>query len=477
MEFQGFPRIHSIFYAVFDIIKGTVVKHQVPEGSITPQNGPASVSDSITIDPSTHHNSSKTLINFEAISEYIIPKKQLYKRLVTICTNGYKVMGCPVVLHDHERYQHFRNEFRFNLCFVFEQNAETSSYEAVVRKLSRVLEGLELECNFLSEEVGSESQTVQNVIEQLFEDLNSYCECQIPINEFNTINLKLFPTYPNPQTVYNYHVPVCTVDVNKIMTSNWDITVQKVASLINGVNHVKRIAELANVKPEWARQSMEHMMYYGCIIMTDIFQYSNVYAVKPEITRLFDAKYGLAQECLRYIMLPNAPEISIERVYALYCGLKYGLTVKDWIEEQQLTLLHIDERRVISFGVIKGLIYRVHKYPILTSTSQQENEPFRFPSKQQYHRVVNKYTGMSIHSDIIPFLDGKHHYDEICTELECSPQELDEQLGCTQQMEDSNATTMNGNTDNIVETLYEGMAEDKQNEDGLSQWSVEFIFR
>lgn len=40
----------------------------------------------------------------------------------------------------------------------------------------------------------------------------------------------------------------------------------------------------------------------------------------------------------------DAPEISIERIYALYCGLKYGLTVKDWIEEQQLALLHIDER-------------------------------------------------------------------------------------------------------------------------------------
>lgn len=125
MEFQGFPRIHSIFYSVFDIIKGTVVKHQVPEGSITSHDA-------------------KQLIDFEAISEYIIPKKPLYKRLVTICTNGYKVMGCPVVLHDHEKYQHLRNEFRFNLCFVFEQDAETSSYESVVRKLSRVFEGLEV---------------------------------------------------------------------------------------------------------------------------------------------------------------------------------------------------------------------------------------------------------------------------------------------------------------------------------------------
>jgi hypothetical protein len=37
--------------------------------------------------------------------------------------------------------------------------------------------------------------------------------------------------------------------------------------------------------------------------MMDIFQYSNVYAVKPEITRLFDLNNGLAQECLRYVRI------------------------------------------------------------------------------------------------------------------------------------------------------------------------------
>ncbi|OBZ85444.1 Nitrogen permease regulator 2 [Choanephora cucurbitarum] len=465
MEFHGFPRIHSIFYAVFDIIKGTVVKHQVPEGSITPQ----------VHNSESDLQSNNTLIDFESISEYIIPKKQLYKRLVTLSTNGYKVMGCPVVLNDHERYRHFRNEFRFNLCFVFEEDAETSSYEAVVRKLSRVLEGLELECNFLSKEISSEAQTIQNVIEQLFEDLNSYCECQIPINPSNTINIKLFPTYPNPQTVYDYHVPVCTVDVKNMMNPNWDITVQKVASHINGINHVKRIAELANVKPEWARQSMEHMIYYGCIIMIDIFQYSNVYAVKPEITRLFDPKYGLAQECVSFITIPNAAEISIERIYALYCGFKHGLTVKDWIEEQQLAFLNIDERRVISFGIIKDLIYRVHKYPILTTTTSgnESMSQLDFPLPHQYHRVLNKCTGQPIHPDIIPFLDGKHHYDEICTELECSVQELDEQLGCMDNQEESSPQE-----EYEMTTVYERMTEDAQNEEArLPQWTVQFIFR
>lgn len=133
MEFQGFPRIHSIFYAVFDIVKGAVVKHQVPEGSVTP------------IARTATHAAVKPLIDFEPISEYIIPKEQLFKRLVTICVGNYKVMGCPVGINNHEKYSNnFRNEFRFNLCFVFARDAEISSYEAVVRKLARVFEVLEV---------------------------------------------------------------------------------------------------------------------------------------------------------------------------------------------------------------------------------------------------------------------------------------------------------------------------------------------
>lgn len=121
---------------------------------------------------------------------------------------------------------------------------------------------------------------------------------------------------------------------------------------------------------------------------------------------------------------------------------------------------------MISFGVIKGLIYRVHKYPILASTNESETQS-NFPTKDQYHLVINKYTGATIHPDIIPYLDGKHHYDEICTDLECSPQELNEQLGCAQQPFDE------AQPKHTVDTVYEDA---KQNE-GQPQWCVQFIFR
>lgn len=148
MEFQGFPRIHSIFYALFDVHIGSVVRHQVPEGSIAAhepgsEKAASSTNNNHTTTTSTN-KTSKALIDFDTIREYIIPKPQLYKRLVTVCIDKYKVLGFPVAIRNHEKYEQIRNEFRFNLCFVFERDAETSSYEGVVSKLARVLEVLEV---------------------------------------------------------------------------------------------------------------------------------------------------------------------------------------------------------------------------------------------------------------------------------------------------------------------------------------------
>jgi hypothetical protein len=99
----------------------------------------------------------------------------------------------------------------------------------------------------------------------------------------------------------------------------------------------------------------------------------------------------------------------------------------------------------------------------LTNTDENESQ-LSFPIPDQYHRVLNKYNGLVIHPDIIPFLDGRHHYDEICTQLECSPKELDEQLVLCDPDESDEK-----------DALYED-ADDRLN-DGQPYWSVQFIFR
>ncbi|KAF9422048.1 Nitrogen permease regulator 2 [Podila epigama] len=591
---MGFPRLLSIFYCTFHPTQGPKVLYEVPEGSILSKTSP--------------------LVDFDSISEFLIPKVELCNKLVTISTPTCKVIGYPINL-EHKKFQ--RNALMFNLAFVFDKDAEISSYEPVVRKMARVLKALEKESEFLSRQTrlammdngtlanlaaitpqssipppsssstgtttgtttttttttapaatagtatsvngtfvpssqtnnapstsiptastsqGAQAQTtansmaattgpsslgtdaaasmssmslaekpssnttspspssstfngvssslppmssgqaastnvisssmatataiatsassisppptpastitstalvssppsisgnaittiltappssspfppskaatlaaanqngvssttattaatnpttkppasplllqrdqiehgsgMQNLIEQLIEDLNSYCECQIPIDSANTINLKLFPTYPNPTPVYDYQVPISTVNLEALTDVNWDMTMQRITGYINGVNSVKRIAEYADVETGLARMCMSHLLYYGCIIMVDLFQFKNIYAVKIEMMRLTE-DVALQCECVSYVTLPDMHAPSFAKIFSLYCSLQYGVVLQDWIEQNQISEYNIDVRRFISFGVIKGFLYRVHKYPIL----------------------------------------------------------------------------------------------------------------
>ena len=117
------PRLVSVFFTMFDEELGPSLLYEVPEGSIKPLPN------------------STPLIDFSSIIEYIIPKADLCGHLVSICTGPYIVMGVPVMLRD-KKYK--RQMLVFNLSFVFDRNADTSSYEPVARKIARVLASLEV---------------------------------------------------------------------------------------------------------------------------------------------------------------------------------------------------------------------------------------------------------------------------------------------------------------------------------------------
>lgn len=275
------PRIHSVFYAIFDVKTGPKIVLQVPEGlialaapaaslSVTSSPKPSNAtlaegeeqklsrrSSSSLISaggqrpsplrhlPSPQHrssSSSRTLFNFSDISKYVIPPNPLCGRLVICATGNYRIIGLPVSLAG--KYE--RNFFRFNLCFVFERSANLSCYEPIVRKVSRVLTACEVrpsgsfptvhadgfalqeESMFLSNP--QTSLAMYAIIEQLYEDLSSYSETTIPIDDFNSIELKILPFYPNPPSVRDWHVPLALINLSKRMEDNWDLTMRKVDS-------------------------------------------------------------------------------------------------------------------------------------------------------------------------------------------------------------------------------------------------------
>ena len=270
------------------------------------------------------------------------------------------------------------------------------------------------------------------------EDLNNYCETQIPIDEFNTLNIKLFPTYPPPPPVLPHHVPLSTVRLADLVDDNWDLTMLRILPYIDGVNSVKQISLRADADYKLTRKAVQHLLYYGCLLLLDIFQFGAIYAPTAEIAQFVENPEAQA-ECARYVAIPPEQDakdtiqgkgISGTRITELYLALRQGLTVRNWYLEHQSDLLDVDVRRFITFGVIKGFLYRVHKYAISPSALKHTKAASKKQGWQAKAKGRSKNGSISAVGELsLPqYLDGTHCFDEICTELMISEKDLNSRL-------------------------------------------------
>lgn len=160
-NFQGFPRIEAIIYSEFHPLLGPKVIHEVPEGFTTPMTSPTlNVCTSPTVSQGRAYPSSPPqrvsaigsesclylgqTLDFDSISEYIIPKLEICNRLVIISTRNYKVVGYPVSIQS-QKYE--RNALLFNMSFVFKRSEDVSPFVPIVKKLAGILKYVEVRIN------------------------------------------------------------------------------------------------------------------------------------------------------------------------------------------------------------------------------------------------------------------------------------------------------------------------------------------
>ncbi|KAL5339088.1 nitrogen permease regulator 2-domain-containing protein [Aspergillus crustosus] len=536
----------------FDTQEGPKIVHQVPDGAIAPSNTA----------PSNTAPSQPLFLTFSDISFFVIPRQELCGNLIQVCTNGYRILGYPICMKS-PRYD--RNEFIFNFCVVLAEEEDFNSYKSVVQKLADLMHGLEEQNGFLSRDHSKSGEgKVYSLCETLMEDLNNYCECMIPIDELNTLNIKLFPVYPNPPPVRAWQVPLFTVRYQAFLDENWDLTMQRIVPHINGVNSIRIISLLADTDFSLTCRAIRHLLYYGCLILLDIFSFSAMYAPTALFSSTIAADETMQQECARYVntlfasslTVPTAPTaiptgfdkdelwppigdptsslgtdsimtsatenlsptatpslantstlipstagsvtgplprqsptnrevVDGVGIVELYASLKQGQSLKQWYLQHSRLLTHIDIRRFITFGIIKGFLYRVHKYAIATGNPAPQfksgattprshyhssthsgpssrgpgtgaNSPYASsagddpaPIAHHHHHNHRSEDGkdrdrLSLHSasrsallyddddemefiddrDLAKYLDGIHSFDQICTELSISERDL-----------------------------------------------------
>ncbi|KAH7099799.1 NPR2-domain-containing protein [Auriculariales sp. MPI-PUGE-AT-0066] len=393
------PRIISIFYAIFHEIHGHQIVYQVPEGLIASGSSHAAPASPALSDialptpgaspersgsargsPRKPHSTATTvatLFDFPGISNYVLPPREVCGRLLTINVKNCAVMGFPLRVEGPGVYK--RGYFQYSVCLVFDgaQSAELAPYEPVVRKIGRVLANCEQETGFLSS-VGT-SKHMRSILEQLYEDLNNYSEASVHIDAFNTLELKVFPFFPNPKPVYDWSVPVALVDFSKRNTEDWDLTVQRVYGFIDGVNHCAKIARLAQCDPALVRDAVSHLLYYQTVLLIDIFQYSNIYALRRPLSWLANSKWVM-NECGPYVARSGCKPLDWPMLLELYSKFAGGMSVSGWLDRAGAQVLDlpdkVDIRRFVTFGVIKGFLRRLHRYPyyIKRYTADDETE-------------------------------------------------------------------------------------------------------
>ncbi|KAI5958324.1 NPR2 [Candida theae] len=356
---DGFIPIVSIFYAVFHPTEGTKIVHQFPENLISTNasiaNGGSEEDD---------EELSTGLFNFDTVKNYVIPKPQLCNQLLSFKINNYKLIGYPVnMVNDHYARNSFN--FNFCFVFNYELG-DVSPYEPAIKRMGQMFQVLEEQNLILSkldkdnsfykdgksgvQEImestlkiddlelyasGSGSKlpagsaplaatsaendasvnapghsktkrialsSIESLIQQIYQDLNNYSECCIPLDSSNSVDIKLFPLLPPPINLKAFQIPIATVKLKSLVDLNWDPTMVKILPYIDGINSVKRISKLADANYLVTKQCIQHLMHYNCIELIDVFQFSNIYAPTNNIGDFLKSDARMAEQCQAYVV-------------------------------------------------------------------------------------------------------------------------------------------------------------------------------
>lgn len=438
--------IRGLFYAEFDNIAGPRIVTQSPSGFISDED-------------------------FELIGEHtIVSANDVAGRVVTIAHPGFRpdggpgksgspspstVVAFPVCL-SHSKYP--RNAFIYCVGVILPSGTPTGPYEPVLRKLGAYLYGMETESEFLSQR--ARKAGLEPLLASIRSGLNSRGECFVAVDSCDTIALKLFPSLPPPPTVRDHDVPVRVRDLDRLAgpghagwalltddgaglhDSSWDLIFRLILPLIDGVSFVRAIAEAADVEASLVRSAVAQLAYYGLVVLVDVFSYSNVYATCPAGLQRLMREPALQTAVSLYAALdPDARNDSstsggtlppASTITRLYMAFGAGSRICDVCAQGDTRGLGVDDRRLAVFGVIHGVLRRVHKYPVPAAAAAAALAPATQTGQTNSSAlpVSDGRPGGSFRlgSRDLALLDGTRHCDELCCLWRVSLSSLEEAI-------------------------------------------------
>ncbi len=106
------------------------------------------------------------------------------------------------------------------------------------------------------------------------------------LNDANILALRLVRVPQCSTTIHDHTVPVLTESRETTMGIDFDLALIQVLPHIDGIKFAKRISVDAGVDIDIVQRCLRALHANGYIVIVDIFQYSNIYAIMPEVRLL-----------------------------------------------------------------------------------------------------------------------------------------------------------------------------------------------
>ena len=368
--------LKCVIFCEFDLKKGPVLKYQFP----------------------TYVNKEQ----FNTMSDILIPLPELCGKLITAyflfrhIDDRDFVVGQPIIIVN-DKYE--RQKIEFNLAFVLgnEEYQRLPLYENFIRKIAMQLTVLETFQEYISDDC--QKKRLEEVCEELFIKLSDgSSHCCIAFNSTNILSLN----YERkelllPPPIEDWHVPVPLVNLDSFKAATTDLVVQKVLSSIDGRKYVKNLREEMSITDSSAKMCLKHLYYQGLIDFIDLFQVGNVYRVTEKISMVLN---DLASESTQ--VLAKNPEVNEFTIFNYYCLLS-DRSISEFLEENPEALVNTDVELLIAYGLLHGIIRRVHKFCIGGAHTRIEKTHY-FSNDEKVNKMLERH-----------MLTGNTSMDEICT--------------------------------------------------------------
>mmetsp|Transcript_7155 Transcript_7155/g.10449 ORF Transcript_7155/g.10449 Transcript_7155/m.10449 type:complete len:495 (+) Transcript_7155:96-1580(+) len=400
------------FYAEFDNVVGPQIVHQSPPNFMDQQMGNIASDQINTLLQKTFNNdegeenkATKETGNeqsiFDSTCDYIITGNELAGKILTVSTHNMHILTRPTVISDN-RYE--RNSLFFCVGFVIRRSEDVSPFRPCLARWANALLKLEVEHHFLS----NKKAQLQPILRTLLMRLNAG-ECNLVLTkEQAAFNVKLFrPPKTVAPPVADYVVPVLLRKDWQIQMFDWDLAINWVVNNIDGISNAKALSEKLEIDLEMVEACLRVLCHHNVIALVDMFFYSNRYEAtgKQLEGKLLDnaieyvgkgrgANMVDDSDHTKIFAVDEKLKLSIVELYYsfdrtqtmadIFCEKTKSTTMNNYgrnDQQWQQLLEELDHRRFITFGVIHGLLQRIHNNPlamIAPSSRKSSNSSFAY---------------------------------------------------------------------------------------------------